>query len=81
MHFGLSALTLGAMNQIIITKEQALACYQGNGSALARALGISAAAVSQWPDGPIGQVHALKLRFLLKPDVFGSIEPDVAKAG
>lgn len=69
------------MSQITITKEQALAAYDGNGAALARALNITPSAVSQWPDGPIGEVHALKLRFLLKPEVFGDIAAPIAKAG
>lgn len=69
------------MSQITITKEQALAAYQGNGAALARALSITPSAVSQWPEGPIGEVHALKLRFLLKPEVFGDAIAPLAKAG
>lgn len=55
-----------------ITKTEALAAYDNNASALARALGIKPQAIYQWDDGPIGEVHALKLRFVLKPDVFGS---------
>jgi hypothetical protein len=69
------------MSQITITKEQALAAYDGNGAALARALNITPSAVSQWPEGPIGEVHALKLRFLLKPEVFGPVVASIAKAG
>lgn len=72
------------MSQITITKAEAIAAFDGNGAALARALGITASAVSQWPDGPIGEVHALKLRFVLKPDVFGTAEQataSLAKAG
>jgi hypothetical protein len=56
---------------ITISKAEALAAYNGNGSALARALEISPQAVSQWVDGPIPDVHALRLRFVLKPDAFG----------
>jgi hypothetical protein len=55
----------------VITKLQALDAYEGNASALARALEITPQAVYQWDDGPIAAVHALKLAFLLKPDVFG----------
>jgi transposase-like protein len=53
-----------------ITKDQAIAAYGGNASALARALGITPQAVYQWDDGPIDEGHALKLRFVLKPEVF-----------
>lgn len=72
------------MSQITITKAEAIAAYEGKVSALARALGITGSAVSQWPEGPIGEVHALKLRFVLKPDVFGPSEQAgeaMAKAG
>lgn len=55
-----------------ITKERAIKAYEGNASDLARALEITPQAIYQWPDGePIPEVHALKLRFVLKPDVFG----------
>ena len=54
-----------------ITKVEAIAAYDGNASALARALKVTPSAVYQWPDGPIADVYALKLRFVLKPDVFG----------
>lgn len=56
-----------------ITKAEAIAAYGGNASALARALGITPSAIYQWPDGPVAEVHALKLRFVLKPDVFGQM--------
>ena len=58
------------MENISITKERAISAYNGNCAALARALNISPAAVYQWADGPIGEVHALKLRFVLKPEIF-----------
>ena len=58
------------MELISITKNEAVAAYEGNSAALARALGISPAAIYQWDDGPIGEVHALKLRFVLKPEIF-----------
>jgi len=54
-----------------ITKAQALEAYGGNASALARDLNISPQAVYQWPEGPIPEVHALRLRFVLKPGIFG----------
>lgn len=59
------------MAGIEITKEQAVAAYGGNQAALARALGVTRQAVSAWPDGLIDERHALKLRFMLKPEVFG----------
>lgn len=55
-----------------ITKAEAIAAYGGNASALARALGITPSAIYQWPEGPVAEVYALKLRFVLKPDVFAS---------
>ena len=58
------------MENISITKQQAISAYSGNSAALARALKISPAAVYQWAEGPIHDVHALKLRFVLKPDIF-----------
>ena len=60
------------MSTPTITKAEALAAYDDNASALARDLGITPQAIYQWEEGPIGEVHALKLRFVLKPDVFGS---------
>ncbi len=55
------------MDVLPISKAAAIHAYGGNAAALARALGITPAAVYQWPDGPIGEVHSLKLRFVLKP--------------
>lgn len=60
------------MDIIQITKSQAVAAYAGNTAALARALNITPSAIYQWPDGPIAEGYALKLQFVLKPDVFGS---------
>ncbi len=37
---------------------------------LAKALGVTNQAVGQWPDGPIPQKQALKIRFILKPELF-----------
>ena len=63
-----------------ITKERAIAAYDGNAAALARALGITPSAIYQWPEGPIAEGYALKLRFVLKPDLFGPLPelPDAA---
>ena len=63
------------MNIPKITKEQAISAYEGNASALARALGITPSAVYQWPDGPIDERWALKLAFVLKPRQFGDSAP------
>lgn len=56
---------------IIITKSAAIEAYDGNASALARALDIEPQAVYQWAEEAIPETQALKLRFILKPDVFG----------
>lgn len=54
-----------------ISKQDAIAAY-GTHQALADALDISRTAVTMWPaDKPIPERHALKLRYELKPDVFG----------
>jgi len=58
------------MNKTIITKERAVGLFGGNQAALARALDIGRAAVSKWPDGPIPEVYALKIRYVLRPEVF-----------
>ena len=55
-----------------ITKSQALALYENNGAALARALGVSRQAVHKLDDGPIPERWALKLRYELRPDAFAS---------
>ena len=55
-----------------ITKKEAVQLFGNNQAALARALGIGRAAVSKWAeDAPIPEVHALKLRYELRADVFG----------
>jgi hypothetical protein len=63
-----------------ILKEEALAAYGGRGSDLAKALGITPSAVYQWEPGePIPNEQALKLRFVLRPDLFGG-KPSKSKA-
>ncbi|WP_439449796.1 Cro/CI family transcriptional regulator [Stenotrophomonas sp. ATs4] len=57
-----------------ITKEEAIAAYDGNAAALARALGITPSAVYQWPDGQIDDLWALKLRFVLMPEHFQALQ-------
>lgn len=54
-----------------ISKSEAIEAYGGNTAALARALGITPSAIYQWPDGPIAEGYALKLRYVLKPECFG----------
>jgi len=70
---------MGFMKTPDITKEQAISAYEGNASALARALGITPSAVYQWPDGPIDERWALKLAFVLKPAEFGPESPGVCR--
>ncbi len=55
-----------------LTKEVAVGLFGGNQSNLARALGIGRAAVNKWPDGPIPEVHDLKLRYEILPQMFPS---------
>ncbi len=57
-----------------ITKEEAIAAYDGNAAALARALGITPSAVYQWPEGQIDDLWALKLRFVLMPAHFQALD-------
>jgi DNA-binding transcriptional regulator YdaS (Cro superfamily) len=55
-----------------IQKKDAIAAY-GTQQALADALGISRTAVTMWSDDkPIPAEHDLRLRYELKPDVFGA---------
>lgn len=57
-----------------ISKQEAISAY-GTQQALADALGISRTAVTMWSaDDPIPEKHALKLRYELKPEVFGKQE-------
>lgn len=53
------------MNQTV-TKKQAIEAY-GSVAGLADALGITRSAIYQWPDGPIAEVHALRLLYVLRP--------------
>lgn len=62
------------MDTYTITKQQALTAFGGNASALARALEITPQAVSQWDEGPIPELHALRLRFVIAPELFGQPE-------
>lgn len=63
-----SVLTMCHMD---IYYSDAVAAY-GSQQLLADALGISRSAVAMWNrDKPIPTEHALRLRYELKPDVFG----------
>ena len=60
-------------------KHEAIALFALDGksmhgvSRLAKALGISSQAVSQWDDDePIPDVHRLKIQYELRPDAFRS---------
>lgn len=55
----------------VITKKQAVSHYRTQ-TALAKALGVTKGAVSQWPEGPLPRVHQLALRYEIAPDVFGA---------
>lgn len=58
-------------NPISVSKAKALSLYDGNQAALARALGVSRQYISRLPEGELPEWMALKLRFVLRPDVFG----------
>lgn len=54
-----------------ISKKEAIEAY-GTQQALADALGISRTAVTMWSDDrPIPKEHQLRLKYELRPDVFG----------
>ena len=52
-----------------LSKKEAIALFS-SAKELAKALGISKSAVSQWPDGPIPDNHDLRIRYELKPEHF-----------
>ncbi|KAF1045637.1 hypothetical protein [Xylophilus sp.] len=55
-----------------MTKSELLSRLCIRQSELARLLGVSRSAVAQWPDDqPIPEKQELKLRYELRPDVFG----------
>lgn len=73
---------LAPMTEQPILKEDALAAYGGVGTELAKALGITPSAVYQWEEGkPIPNEQALKLRFVLRPDLFGTHPTAERRAG
>jgi DNA-binding transcriptional regulator YdaS (Cro superfamily) len=52
-----------------LSKQQAIALF-ATAKGLATALGISKSAVSQWSEGPIPEIHDLKIRYELRPEHF-----------
>jgi hypothetical protein len=58
-----------------ITKAQAIAAYDGNAAALARALGVSRQSVHKLKEGPLPERWTLKLRYVLLPQVFAEPAP------
>lgn len=53
-----------------IQKTEAIGLFR-NKAQLARALGITRQAIDRWPDDrPIPEKHALKIRFILRPECF-----------
>ena len=58
-----------------ITKSDALAQYK-NQAELAKALGVTRQAVSKQPhNAALPELWQMKLRFLLKPEIFGKAPP------
>lgn len=55
------------LNNAPMTKSEALAFFDGSPAKLARALGITRSAVSQWPDDRIPEAKALRLRHEIIP--------------
>lgn len=62
-----------------LSKQEAIALFS-SAKELATALGISKAAVSQWPDGPIPDKHDLRIRYELKPERFRPAAADARTA-
>lgn len=61
-----------------ISKQDAISAY-GTQEALADALGISRTAVTMWSDTkPIPERHALKLQYVLKPELFAEASKQTA---
>lgn len=59
-----------------MTKSELLALLSMRQSQLARLLGVSRSAVAQWPDDePIPEKQELRLRYELRPELFGNPSP------
>lgn len=56
----------------MITKSKAVELF-GSVSNLARALGISSQAVSQWPQDRIPEKHFLRIKHELRPKAFRTV--------
>ena len=63
-----------------LSKQEAIALFS-SAKELAKALGISKSAVSQWPDGPIPDNHDLRIRYELKPEQFQRAVGDAGTSG
>jgi len=63
-----------------LSKHEAIALFS-SAKELAKALGISKAAVSQWPDGPIPDKHDLRIRYELRPEHFRPESGDARTSG
>ncbi|HCX10009.1 MAG TPA: hypothetical protein DHU81_06590 [Hyphomonas sp.] len=46
--------------------------FDGKKVNLARALGISKAAVGQWPNGELPELHAIRIKYEILPEAFGN---------
>lgn len=69
-----------------LTKEQALALFDGNQAALGRSLGVTRQAINKLPPGEMPEWMDLKIRFVIKPGAFGAStrerhRPTAASAG
>lgn len=53
-----------------LTKDQALALFDGNQAALGRALGVTRQAINKLGPGELPEWMDLKIRFVLKPGEF-----------
>jgi transcriptional regulator with XRE-family HTH domain len=63
-----------------LSKHEAIALFS-SAKELAKALGISKSAVSQWPEGPIPDNHDLRIRYELKSEHFRLEAGDAGTSG
>jgi len=61
-----------------LTKDQALALFDGNQAALGRALGVTRQAINKLGPGELPEWMDLKIRYVIKPDVFSEPAGKVA---
>lgn len=58
-----------------LTKNQVLPFFDNNQAKLGRELGLTKQGVKHWPDdGPMPEVHELKLRYVILPKIKEDIE-------